>query len=366
VRHWRPTPRRWRRTRGSVLGYWILQIAGWLFVFYAQASGEVIFAQVSWSRSSTLWGAVCVAGFALTHGLRALIRRRRWLALPPAALGVRIVPATLAIALLTFALALAVSQAVFGDPVAPITQAFYQRLDHAGRLRNEAVFFMIVFGAWIAAYLAITMQRQRYRAEIRQAQLGEALRAAELRLLKSQLNPHFLFNALNGLRSLIADEPDRARDAVTHLARTLRYTLASSDEDRVTLERELEMVDDYLALESMRLAERLRVERDIDPAARGTRVPSMLLQTLVENAIKHGVAALKEGGTLRLSARVDAGVLVMRVDNPRPMEPAPASDPGVGLRNATERLRLLYGDEASLRLDLSTPGQATAIVKLPA
>src|SRR6185436_17584678 len=116
-----------------------------------------------------------------------------------------------------------------------------------------------------------------------------------LRLLKSQLNPHFLFNALNGLRSLIADEPARARDAVTQLARTLRYTLSSGEEDLVSLERELEMVDDYLALESMRLAERLRVEREISPAARSACIPSMLLQTLVENAIKHGIAPLQEG-----------------------------------------------------------------------
>jgi sensor histidine kinase YesM len=334
-------------------------------VFYAQASGEVIFAQVSWSRSATLWGGVCIAGFALTHGLRALIRRRGWLALPPAALGLRIVVATLIAGLATYGVSLAISQAVFGNPVAPITQVFYQRLDHAAQLRNEAVFFVLIFAAWIAAYLAITLQRQRYRAEIRQAQLGEALRAAELRLLKSQLNPHFLFNALNGLRSLIADEPDRARDAVTHLARTLRYTLASSDEDLVTLERELEMVDDYLALEAMRLGERLRVERAIDPAARGTRVPSMLLQTLVENAIKHGIAELKEGGALRIAARIEASHLVVRVDNPRPVAPAASASDGVGLRNATGRLRLLFGDEASVRLDLSTPGEASAVVRLP-
>jgi LytS/YehU family sensor histidine kinase len=266
----------------------------------------------------------------------------------------------------TYLVATSLSQLVYGNPASPITQAFYQRLSPSGQLRNEAIFFVILFSAWVAAYLAIALQRQRHRAEVRQAQLGEALRAAELRLLKSQLNPHFLFNALNGLRSLIADEPDRARDAVTHLARTLRYTLASSDEDLVTLERELEMVDDYLALESMRLAERLRVEREIDPAARGMRVPAMLLQTLVENAIKHGIAELKAGGTLRLSARLDGAELVLRVENPRPPAPSPAAAPGVGLRNATERLRLLFGERARLQLDVSRPGVARAEVRLPA
>jgi hypothetical protein len=349
------------------LGYWLLQLAGWWFVFYAQASGEVIFASVPWSRASLLWGGVCLAGLALTHALRALIRRRGWLALAPPALGTRIVVAVLVAALATFGIAVALSHWMYGDPVAPITQAFYQRLTPGGQLRNEAIFFVILHSAWIAAYLAIALQRQRYRAEIRQAQLGEALRAAELRLLKSQLNPHFLFNALNGLRALIADEPTRARDAVTHLARTLRYTLASSDEDLVTLERELEMVDDYLALEALRLAERLQVERDIEPAARGVRVPAMLLQTLAENAIKHGIAELKAGGTLRIAAQVRDGDLVLRVENPAPPPRAAASaTTGVGLRNASERLRLLFGDRAALRLDLSTPGRATAEVRLPA
>jgi hypothetical protein len=325
----------------------------------------VIFASVSWSQSSRLWGGVCLAGLALTHGLRALIRRQGWLALPPAALGVRILVTTLLAALATYLVATSLSQAIFGHPAAPITQSFYQRLTPSGQLRNEFIFFVVVHTTWAAAYLAIAMQRQRYRTEVRQAQLGEALRAAELRLLKSQLNPHFLFNALNGLRSLIGDEPERARDAVTHLARMLRYSLAASDEDLVSLERELEMVDDYLALESMRLAERLMVEREIEPAARSVRVPAMLLQTLVENSLKHGIAALKPGGTLRITARLVKGELVLRVENPRPAEDTAAGQTGVGLRNASERLRLLFGDRASLRLDLSRAGAATAEVRLP-
>ena len=216
----------------------------------------------------------------------------------------RVIAGTLLIATTSYLLTLALSQAMYGTPVAPIAAAFYQRLSVHGQLRNLFIIILIVHAMWVAIYLAFAMLRHRYQSELRQAQLGEALQAAELRLLKSQLNPHFLFNALNGLRSLIADEPDRARDAVTQLARTLRYTLASGDEDLVSLERELEMVDDYLALESMRLADRLRVERDIAPAARTARIPSMLLQTLVENAIKHGIAPLKEGGTLRISAQV--------------------------------------------------------------
>jgi LytS/YehU family sensor histidine kinase len=170
---------------------------------------------------------------------------------------------------------------------------------------------------------------------------------------------------LNGLRSLIGDEPERARDAVTHLARMLRYSLAASDDDLVSLERELEMVDDYLALESMRLAERLTVEREIEPAARSVRVPAMLLQTLVENSLKHGIAALKPGGTLRITAQVVDRELVLRVENPRPADSVVATQPGLGLHNASERLRLLFGDRAALKLDLSRADAATVEVRLP-
>jgi LytS/YehU family sensor histidine kinase len=348
------------------VGYWALQLLGWYFYFYAQASGEVIFAGVSWSKASTLWGVVCASGLCLTHLLRWTIKHRGWLALPPAAFVTRIVAFTVLIATASYLLTIGLSQAIHGTLVAPITAAFYQKLSFSGQLRNQYIIVLLVHAAWVAIYLAFALQRRRYHAEVRQAQLGEALQAAELRLLKSQLNPHYLFNALNGLRSLIADDPGRAREAVTQLARTLRYTFASGDEDLVSLERELEMVDDYLALESLRLEDRLRVDRDIAPEARTVRIPTMLLQTMVENAIKHGIAQLKEGGTLRITAHVVEKELVLQVFNPRPADTTTAGSGGVGLKNSSERMRLLFGSRASLRLDVSQPGQATAEIRLPA
>jgi LytS/YehU family sensor histidine kinase len=319
-----------------------------------------------WGKANLLWGGVCLAGLALTHSLRWCIRRWHWLALPPAALIVRVFAGTLLIALASHAVTIALSQAVYDSAVTPLYATFYQRLPPGLQLRNQLIFTLLIHAAWVTVYLTFATLRYRYRADLRQAQLSEALQSAELRLLKSQLNPHFLFNSLNGLRSLIADEPDRARDAVTHLARMLRYTLASGEEDLVSLDRELEMVDDYLALESLRFAERLRVEREIDDAARIARIPAMLLQTLVENGIKHGIANLQQGGTLRIVARMVNNELLLQVVNPRPGDGVASVGGGVGLRNATERLRLLFGPRASLRLDLDRPGVATAELRLPA
>ncbi len=127
------------------------------------------------------------------------------------------------------------------------------------------------------------------------------------------------------------------------------------------------MVDDYLALESLRLAERLQVERAIEPEAVMARVPVMLLQSLVENAIKHGIAPAKQGGVLRIAARIEGGSLCVEVENSRsPVDPGAMVSSGLGLRNSTERLRLLYGDAASLELDLSIATRAIARVRLPA
>jgi len=201
---------------------------------------------------------------------------------------------------------------------------------------------------------------------VREAQLAEALHLAELRLLKAQLNPHFLFNALNTVRALIAEDPSQAQQAVTQLARTLRYTLNSGQDELVSLDRELAIVDDYLAIEALRLGDRLSLVRDIEPATRERQIPVMLLQSLVENAIKHGIAQLPRGGVLKISAEMEANALILMVENARPRSSASDSDSdSIGLRNSTERLRLLFGPQASLNLDVTEADRAVARVCIP-
>jgi sensor histidine kinase YesM len=355
-----------RQGVATSIGYWALQFAGWSLYFRAQASGEVIFADAPWSKAAALWGGICVSGFALTHLLRWIIKRGRWLSLPPRALLIRML---IAIAILVSTLDIittVLSLVEYNTLVAPIVGALYRRLPLDGQLINQFINSLIVILIWVGLYLGFAVQRHRYDAQLHQVELAQLLHAAELRLLKAQLNPHFLFNALNGVRALIADEPARAQDAVTQLARTLRYTLVSSNDELVSLARELEMVNDYLALEGLRLAERLTVVRDIAPETEQARVPVMLIQTLIENAIKHGIAELKAGGTLRIEAHVVGAELIIQIVNPRPINaPVPPAQ-GTGLKNSSERLRLLFGSRASLSLDLSRCGEATAEVRLPA
>jgi two-component system sensor histidine kinase AlgZ len=350
----------------SSVAYWVLQCAGWGFYFWAQASGEVLFADAPWGKTAILWGGVCVGGLAFTHWLRWLIRRKHWLSLPPGPLLSRMLISIVVLAAGLYLIAITLSLAEYNTPVAPIFGALYRRLSPVGQLINQFFSTLVVVLVWIGLYFGLAVQRHRYAAQVSQAETAQLLHAAELRLLKAQLNPHFLFNALNGVRALIADEPARAQNAVTQLARTLRYTLASGDDELVSLARELEIANDYLALEGLRLADRLTVVRDISPEALPVRIPVMLIQTLIENALKHGIAELKQGGTLRIEGQVVNAILTLRITNPRPIAASSPSSPGTGIRNSTERLRLLFGNRASLQLDLSRPGEATAEVRLPA
>jgi len=191
-----------------------------------------------------------------------------------------------------------------------------------------------------------------------------AVREAELRTLEAQINPHFLFNCLNSIRGLVLEDPALAQDMVTRLSNILRYNLRRDVNHTVPLSCEVEAVSDYLALESVRLEERLRVRMAIEPDAAAFPIPAMLLQTLVENAVKHGIAPLPGGGELTVSARLDGQGLALEVDNPgRLAAPHPEAS-GMGLANARDRLRILYGSGASLRLE-DRGGRVAATVLVP-
>jgi LytS/YehU family sensor histidine kinase len=228
-----------------------------------------------------------------------------------------------------------------------------------------AMRWSMVFFIWFAIYCGYGVLEQRREGELRAVQAEKALKDAELSGLRAQLNPHFLFNALNSIRALVSYEPALAEDAITRIARILRHSLATDREQTVTLGRELDIVDDYLALEGLRLADRLVVERTISDEARAARIPILLVQLLIENALKHGIAQLPRGGVIRIKATIAESVLELEVENPRPKRSDVADSTGLGLSNAEGRLRLLFGGDATLKLDLSSPSTAIACARIP-
>jgi LytS/YehU family sensor histidine kinase len=227
---------------------------------------------------------------------------------------------------------------------------------------SDVVGLAILIGIWEALYFLICRYQRRQNARWK---LEGDLTTAELRALKAQLNPHFLFNCLNGLRALIVEDPERAQHVVTRLASVLRYSLQSSSTPTVSLECELQTVDDYLELEAIRFEERLRVRRQIDPATLTTQVPPMVVQTLVENAVKYGVSKSPEPGEILIASSLTNEGVVITVANNGRIESA-SNSTGLGLANAMDRLRHLFGPTASVSLEQSSPEVVTATIRLPA
>jgi sensor histidine kinase YesM len=221
-----------------------------------------------------------------------------------------------------------------------------------------------LFVGWMCIYFFYHLFDRLNRSEIERLRLATSAKEAELRALKSQINPHFIFNSLNSLRGLIDENPGRARQAVTQLANLLRYSLQSGQLETVPFEDELQTVNDYLALEQVRHEERLRVRIEVAPGTLGLSIPPMLLQTLVENAVKYGIAPRRDGGEIAITACCEGDELRLQVTNPGTLA-AGGGSTGVGLRNAAERLRLLFGARASLALREDPPGRVVADVVVP-
>lgn len=349
--------------------YWICQLLGWGLYGATLVYNGIATLPVPWERVVVDIALLVVVAIGFTQLLRIFLLRGRWSKLSMAELLPRSLVTSVVLGLVLGAAMHFMSvQALWGlesiqdqaelDRIPPYIVAM-------DPLTLRTLNWSMVFFIWIALYVSITSMRDRHTAELRQSELSRALQAAELRLLKSQINPHFLFNSLNSVRALIAEDPSRARDAVTQLAGLLRYTLSADHDELVTLERELKTVGDYLALESLRLGDRLRVDLDVASGAQERRVPVMLLQTVVENAIKHGIAELPGGGVLQITATLRDTALHVEVRNPRPENPAPRELQGTGLYNAEERLRLLFGSRATLELDLSQSDLAVVRIRVP-
>lgn len=216
-------------------------------------------------------------------------------------------------------------------------------------------------GVWTILYVRFTERRGHVA---REGQLQLALREAELRALEAQINPHFLFNCLNSIRALVAIDPPRAQDMLTRLASVLRNSLRHDRQHTVQLASEVEAVSDYVALEAIRFEERLRSDIAVDAEAAHCLVPPMLLQTLVENAIKHGIRQITGKGKLTVRGQLADGFVRLVVENSGRLTGPPRSPAQLGLGNVRERLRLLYGDEASLSLD-DAEGMVRATVLIP-
>jgi two-component system LytT family sensor kinase len=200
----------------------------------------------------------------------------------------------------------------------------------------------------------VRLQHKRREQELVARELRLQTSRSELKALRAQINPHFLFNALNAIASLIHTDPDRADEAVEQLSEVFRYTLRRSDSDWAPLDQELTFARAYLDVEQARFGQRLTCSIDAEPASPTPQVPSMLLQTLIENAVKHGVSQTRGQGRIDVVVRTGAETVVVEVRDNGPGPAAPAATrsdgEGFGLRSVRERLAGHFGDRATLTL----------------
>ncbi len=202
----------------------------------------------------------------------------------------------------------------------------------------------------VAMVVSVAYDRLRDRArthELREQQAQHALLRAQIDNLQAKVNPHFLFNALNTVASLVEEDPERAIEGIERLSALLRYSLEGARKGRVPLHLEVDAVRSYLALEQLRFGERLRSTVELDPSVGMVQVPPFVLQPLVENAVKHGIGRSREGGTVRVQARESGTTLALIVDDDGPPGDSDAPGTQTGHDNLRQRLALIYGADAT-------------------
>ena len=333
--------------------FWLLHSAGWSGVFLLSYLSALALDQpVSYWKISL---PLAAAGFLVTLGLRLILRRLA--DEPPRRLIALMIGPVLA-ACLVMALVYVFALSTWCSEYRP-----RRTLGYVGYLATTIYIVM----TWVGLYIGIKYQ-QRLRQQTEAALAASAMaHQAQLRMLRYQLNPHFLFNTLNAISTLILDRDTAGADRMVHrLSAFLRHSLDNDPVQQLTLDQELAAIDLYLDIEAVRFADRLTVEKDVAPECRTALVPGLVLQPLVENAIKHAVARTVKGGALRLSARRDGERLWLTVSDDGPGlsgEPAPGS--GVGLRNTRERLRVLYGSAHSVELCDRPGGGCEVRISLP-
>ena len=337
--------------------YWLLQVLGWGSIAFV----NVFFASLSKGITSLqIWSFVVLSAYYLlsTHAFRLVIKSYGWLRLSVFRLLFQVLFALVVLAVSDVFAQLLISL-VFGTDYNPGS-------DLPLVISANLFVSFLFYGVWVLLYFLFHFL-DNYNTTLRhEAKINEI----RLNHLKSQLNPHFIFNALNSVRALVDEDPVKAKSAITQISNMLRFSLMLDKKQVIDLADELATVKDYLALESIRFEERLQVEYHIEEAAYSYKIPPMMLQTIVENAIKHGISNLVKGGLIEIKCREGLeDELYIQVKNSGHYEAQSASkrkeEEGHGIDNTQQRLALLYGDKASFRIFNSGSQYVTTEIKIP-
>lgn len=337
--------------------YWILQILGWggfafVIIFLASLSSGISAVQI--------FPIVVLAMFNLvsTHFLRYIVKTYNWFKL---SIPLLLSQSMLAILALSFVYVIAqILVNVVFNTLNP--EEDFRILVILATLFQAFLFYVVWFLLYFLFHFLDNYNTSlKYEAKINEIRLNH---------LKSQLNPHFIFNALNSVRALVDEDPVKAKSAITRISNMLRFSLMMDKKQTIEFAEELNTVKDYLELESIRFEERLQIKYLIEDESYSYKIPPMMLQTIVENAIKHGISNLVKGGLIEIKCREGLNEdLYIQVKNSGHLDQPPSlkskGDEGHGLSNTVQRLKLIYGDQASFRIFNSGNQLVITEIKIP-
>jgi len=346
------------RMKNKSLIYWCCQIGGWLVygisVLLFTLATDQSFMKIKYGRLCT----GIFFGFLFTYLLRLFLIRNNFL--PP-------IPKVRWWSLLGVVLVTAVLYSITNSAFVELTHLYIDEKKVSVEMRAFYNFVSdgpIIF-AWVSFYYLWHYIEINTKSNLDKVRLETLVKDLELKTIKSHINPHFIFNALNSIRALVDENPTQARTAITQLSNILRSSMQAETLELAPLSRELAIIKDYLALEKVRFEERLNVDYAINSDTLNHLVPPMMLQTLVENALKHGIGRLKEGGVIKITSQFCNGQHEMSVQNTGKII-EPYNEEGFGISSTHSRLNLLYGKEAFFELREINNGIVEARVSIPA
>jgi len=343
----------------TISTYWLCQIGGWsayiiLFTFF--------YVTLRNTNSPYFFENVFLdafIGLAITHLMRLFIQRMHFLQAPLDKQIFNMVSTTAGFSFL-FAFI-----SIYIEEILKITSPKFQQLGFVSRVLYSSFGNFMFLIIWNLVYFTFHYVMKSQQEQIDKVKLQSLVKELELKTIKAHINPHFIFNALNSIRALVDENPERARKAVTELSNLLRSSMQAEKIETTPLSKELNIVRDYLALEHIRFEDRLNIEYNIDENTLNQPVPPMMLQTLVENAIKHGISKKIEGGVIKIISDFKDNHHELVVKNTGHIKGDFNSD-GFGLYSTQSRLMLLYGEKAHFEIKNTSEDMVEATITMPA
>jgi sensor histidine kinase YesM len=343
--------------------YWVLQLGGWgTFLAGSFILANIFNLEYPEAIIINRTIAMTLTGLFASHMLREVLKKSG------------LMQKKLEQSIPWLLLALAFSSFVYGLLVLACFEAFdlylsqetIEKLNMGQLLLAVSLEMGTIMLAWLTIYCFYHDYADSRKRQLEQLQLEGVIKQMELKTLKAHLNPHFIFNSLNSIRALVELDPTRARRAITELSNLLRGSLQTEQAQLVPLQKEIDIIRDYLALESIRFEDRMRIDWQIAEDTLSLPVPPMMFQTLVENAIKHGIGTLSEGGriTIRSSRDSASHQHVVEITNTGTLNGSEHT-PGFGISSTQSRLTLLYGSAASFSIVQLPEQTVKATVRIP-